>query len=662
MLAKALSSATAAADKLYIEDVMSTFLYTGNGSTQTITNGIDLSGKGGLVWIKSRNNAVDNALFDTTRGAGNILLSNTTDAQGTGYAQSFTSSGFSLANGGTFYNGSAYTYASWTFRKQAKFFDVVTWTGNGTSSRNIAHTLGSTPGFIIVKRTSATADWWCWHRSISTGNLSGNDLILLNSTAAKTNLGTVIGTASSSTFEVGGDSSVNASGGTYVAYLFAHNAGGFGDSGSDSVVSCGSYTGGGTSSSPVVTLGWEPQWVLIKRASGSSSAFTQWAIWDNMRGVATSGQENFLAANYSDAENSTWNATGNYIDYTATGFVVDPSRAGWTVNNTSGDTYIYIAIRRGPMKTPTVGTSVFDVDLMTGAGTVTTGFPLDLTINTTRSGNNRWWISRITSPNGLVSNSTSAESSTSPYFDFASNTSLIVGDWWGGVNQAVYYSFRRAPGFFDVVAYTGTGSTAQSVTHNLGVKPQLVIIKRRSAGTGQDMNWWTNACIGGSNNYWFLGLAVNSAAYAADSFANVVGANREPTAAVFYPWGLTAAGPGGYEEYQTYISYLFATLAGVSKVGSYTGTGTTKQIDCGFTAGARLVLIKRTDSIGNWYIWDTARGIISGDEPHLALNTTNPEVTGTDYIDPLSSGFEISSTAPSTINANGGSFIFLAIA
>jgi hypothetical protein len=110
-----------------------------------------------------------------------------------------------------------------------------------------------------------------------------------------------------------------------------------------------------------------------------------------------------------------------------------------------------------------------------------------------------------------------------------------------------------------------------------------------------------------------------------------------------------------------FVSYLFSTCAGVSKVGSYTGTATTKQIDCGFTAGARFVLIKRTDSTGDWYVWDTARGIIAGNDPYLLLNSTATEVTSTDYIDPYSAGFEISSTAPAAINASGGTFIFLAV-
>ena len=112
----------------------------------------------------------------------------------------------------------------------------------------------------------------------------------------------------------------------------------------------------------------------------------------------------------------------------------------------------------------------------------------------------------------------------------------------------------------------------------------------------------------------------------------------------------------------TYVAYLFATCAGVSKVGGYTGNGTTLQVNCGFTAGARFVLIKRTDSTGDWYVWDSARGIVSGNDPYLLLNSTAAEVTNTDYIDTYSAGFEISSTAPDAINASAGTFIFLAIA
>jgi hypothetical protein len=77
----------------------------------------------------------------------------------------------------------------------------------------------------------------------------------------------------------------------------------------------------------------------------------------------------------------------------------------------------------------------------------------------------------------------------------------------------------------------------------------------------------------------------------------------------------------------TYIAYLFATLAGVSKVGSYTGTGADLNVDCGFSAGARFILIKRTDSTGDWYVYDSLRGIVAGNDPYLLLNSTAAEVT-----------------------------------
>jgi hypothetical protein len=112
----------------------------------------------------------------------------------------------------------------------------------------------------------------------------------------------------------------------------------------------------------------------------------------------------------------------------------------------------------------------------------------------------------------------------------------------------------------------------------------------------------------------------------------------------------------------TYIAYLFASCPGVSKVGTYTGTGATLTIDCGFAAGARLVLIKRTDNTGDWFIWDTARGIVAANDPYLRLSSTGAEVTNTDWVDPASAGFELSSAVGNSANISGASYVFLAIA
>ena len=109
-----------------------------------------------------------------------------------------------------------------------------------------------------------------------------------------------------------------------------------------------------------------------------------------------------------------------------------------------------------------------------------------------------------------------------------------------------------------------------------------------------------------------------------------------------------------------YIAYFFATVAGISKVGLYTGTGSSINVDCGFSAGARFVFIKRTDDNGNWFLYDSHRGISAGADPYILLNTNSAQDSSSDDIDPLSSGFSIPSG--SNVNTNGANYIFLAIA
>ena len=647
MLAEKLNSG-AGGPVNYIEDVFSTYLYNGNGSTQTITNGIDLAGKGGLVWIKNRISTFGNHLLsDSARGLGTTvyktLSSNLTDAQNTTTndgVSAFNANGFSVTGSSAAANDSGSTYASWTFRKQPKFFDVVTYTGTG-SVQNIAHSLGSTPGCIIIKCISSALNWTVYHRGLS------NPLtrhIQLNTTAAELTSSIIWdSTAPTSTqFTVGNFNNVNRSGDTYVAYLFAHDAGGFGLTGTDNVISCGSYTGNGSATGPVVTLGYEPQWVLVKSASGTTA---NWFLCDTMRGfpTATGSETRYpLIPNSTDAEATYASSAGLYP--TSTGFSINTSAANF---NQSGASYIYIAIRRGPMKVPTDGTSVFAMDTSKSTGPAfVSGFPVDMEFYRDKASVGDWYLSpRLTSQKYLITNKTNAEASGPVLtFDF-SNGWGAAGAFSTSTNN-VSWMFRRAPSFFDVVCYTGTGS-ARTVNHNLGVAPELMIVKQRSA-----IRDWSvySAAIGATNALYLNTTAASAAASIWNSTA--------PTASVFSLAGLDSVNASG----GTFVAYLFASCPGVSKVGSYTGTGTTQQINCGFTGGARFVLIKRTDSTGDWYVWDTARGIVAGNDPYLLLNSTAAETTTTDYIDPVSSGFEISSTAPAAINASGGTFIYLAIA
>jgi len=112
----------------------------------------------------------------------------------------------------------------------------------------------------------------------------------------------------------------------------------------------------------------------------------------------------------------------------------------------------------------------------------------------------------------------------------------------------------------------------------------------------------------------------------------------------------------------TFVSYLFATCPGVSKVGSYTGNGTTQTINCGFTGGARFVLIKRTDSTGDWYVYDTARGMTALTDPYLLANTSAAQTATLGSVTTVSTGFALNAAVLADINVNGGSYIFLAIA
>jgi len=644
-------SASVSAVANYIEDVFSTWLYTGSSSAQTITNGIDLLNKGGLVWLKGRNVGSafgygDHELFDSANvgSTRKYLRSDGTDAlaiNGSIAATPFTASGFNLDAGPEINNRAGDTNVSWTFRKQPKFFDVVTYTGTG-SNRTIAHNLGSTPGVIIIKQTSAAGqDWPVYHRSLGPTYVSYLDL----TNAASTSRGGFVwnNTAPTSTvFSVGIGGEVNSSGETYVAYLFAHDAGGFGLSGTDNVISCGSFTTDG-SGNATVNLGYEPQWTMTKRTDSSGV----WSMNDVMRGMPLSSGNQLLEAQSSAAE-----STG--------GQSLKPNATGFTVTGTNASaTFIYIAIRRGPMKVPTDGTSVFapayySSGLATGTKS-TTNFPVDMQMVRYTPGTssiNSMFVDRlrgVSSTSGtvsgpyLVSSSTAAETTSgSNGWD---NTGFYRAGGFGPSDPSVYHSLGRAPGFFDEVCYTGTGS-ATTFSHNLGVVPELLITKNRSNAS----NWRVYSATLGNTKY----LTLNGDQ--AEDTLSTMWNNTTPTSSVF------TVGTSNSASGQTYVAYLFASALGVSKVGSYTGNGSNQTINCGFTGGARFVMIKRTDSTGDWYVWDTARGIVSGNDPRLSLNTTAAEVTTDDSVDTDSTGFVVNQLSATNINVTSATYIFLAIA
>jgi hypothetical protein len=218
----------------------------------------------------------------------------------------------------------------------------------------------------------------------------------------------------------------------------------------------------------------------------------------------------------------------------------------------------------------------------------------------------------------------------------------LQSGWWGSQSDVIAWSWKRAPGYFDVCCYSGTGS-ARTVPHGLTVPPEMMWVKRRSNTEG----WQVYHSDLGATKH--LELNRN---YVVTSSSNRWN-STEPTATEFTVSNIAHVNASG----DTYIAYLFATVAGVSKVGSFSPTGSTLNVDCGFSSGARFVLAKQTDSTEGWYLWDSVRGIVAGNDPYLYLNGTGAETTNADYIDPHSSGFTITSTF-----FGSGNFIFYAIA
>ena len=646
-LAKALSSAAgnAGGDKLYVEDVFSTYLYEGNDGTQTITTGIDILGEGGLIWQKPR--TTDSAdsnhkLFDTARGQNKVLYTNRTTAQETGRPLTYTSTGFTLDAGSSYYgfNKTGVNYCSWTFRKAPGFFDVVTYTGTGATQHDVTHNLGTVPGFVIVKDTSSSGSW-------SVGALKADGSyagLILNTTGAASPAS--VAAVNAGIFDTHVDfgntgwsgqiASVNVIGNTYVAYLFAHDAQVFGADADESVIKCGSFT---TTGSDDVSLGWEAQYVMLKRSDGTSA----WYIWDTMRGMPVAATTNYFSANTSAAEAVTA-AVGVYP--TADGFHQEFFGAGQDL--------IYIAIRR-PMKVPESGTEVYNGVLQSASNSARTisgaGFSPDLLFQPAlQYGNGTAVASRLADENRyLYAYSANAEAASASGTEFTMD-GIMYGSSGGPLNSnglALNLFLKRAPGFMDVVAYTGTGS-ATTQAHNLGAVPELMIVKCRS-----EANQFWAVYAGDPTDF----LQLNTTAASGDLAS--VWNDTSPTSGVFTVGTRDEVNGSA----KTYIAYLFATLAGVSKVGSYTGAGAySLNLDMGFTGGARLFLVKRTDATGDWYLYNSTRGISAGNDPYLLLNSGAIEVTNTDYVDPLAAGITLTAAGSSTINVSGGSYIFLAIA
>jgi hypothetical protein len=651
-----LKSASGAAPpaSLDVDDIFSTHLYTGNSSTdRDIVNGLDLSTQGGMIWFKTRGEVTDNSIFDTVRGGDKRLIVNSNNDQYTSDWITFQNNGFKIRNAATQVNYNNYTYVNWAFRTAPRFFDIVSYAGNGTS-QSIDHSLGSIPGMIIVKRYDAGSENWAvYHRDLDGGTNPETKYIRLNLTNAETaNSGYWNDTAPTSTqFTVGANGAVNNNGANYVAYLFAHNNsdGDFGSASDQDIIKCGSYTGAG-SSGPTVNLGFQPQWLLVKAASTTGD----WHIFDTMRGLtvdAVGTTDRVLYPNENKAEESR-----NYFKIRHNGFQVTSS----TVSS-SGSKYIYVAIRKGPLKVPTSASDVFAIDTAgsTGDGlepSFRSSFTVDWALQKTVTGSAENWELSTRQMQGcsLRPNSTNAidTGEGGEQFDYSNgfNTNTSAnGDQYA-------WMWKVAPSFCEVVNYVGTGNSGFTVNHNLTVAPQMIWTKNKDSSFE---NWVVYHEAIGTGSY----LRLNDASH---KITNSGRFDTAPTSSIFTLGNDDEVNGNG----SAYQAILFASVSGVSKVGSYTGDGSTSGqiIDCGFSNGAKLVIIKAYGDNSNnadWYVFDSVRGITNGNDPWVELNTNYGEASVGSAVKPDNSGFKVSYTTTggaATVNVINETYIFYAVA
>jgi hypothetical protein len=332
----------------------------------------------------------------------------------------------------------------------------------------------------------------------------------------------------------------------------------------------------------------------------------------------------------------------------------------------------FVALNTFNLPTATIlkGNTQMDATLYTGTGaslavTNAASFQPDLVWMKGRSGatDHAWYDSVRGVQNQLESNTTTAETAEATGLTaFGSggftvgalaqvNTSAAtyVGWQWKGGGAAVSNTAgtitsqvsANASAGFSIATFFGTSANA-TVGHGLGVAPKFIVVKNRSSGA-----WYSYHVSSGAGNY--LVLNANSANAADTTAWN----NTAPSSSVFYLGSNVVINPAA-----TCIAYCWAEIDGFSKFGSYTGNGSTDGpfVYTGFRP--RWLMIKRTDSTSNWYIFDTARNTFNVMTDELLANSSNAEANNNRWIDCLSNGFKIRNDAASQINASGGTMVY----
>jgi hypothetical protein len=651
-------------------------LYTGNGSTQAITG---VGFKPDLVWVKVRSTTGSGPLADSSRGTGKAMYSNLSDADYTFPAgqgvTSFDADGFSIGddstgNGG--YNGNGKTYVAWCWKanggtttagsgtnttsvtNQANTkagFSISTFTGSATAAGNFTHGLGEVPEMYIVKSVSFADSWFMYHKDLGSGSNAQEYALRLNTNAAQqNNSGFWNNTAPTSTL-ISLNSGILVNNATYVAYAFKSVAG---------FSSIGSYIGNASQNGPLVVTGFEPAFVLVKNIN----ILSHWRIVDNKRSPLNHRQR----ALFPDLNVAESNDSNDAVDFLSTGFKISNDNSYWNAN---ADKFIYIAFASDPTAAPTLAASFSNVayfgDGQSNRAITGLGFsPSWVWIKNRVAARDHVEFDYVrllgselvpgnyTNLDAADFNATANDFNSfdtdgftvgqDPYTNDA-GSDMIAWTWKANPIPAInndgdiqsIVSANQAAGF-SIVTYTGNSTAGATVGHGLTVAPDAVIIKCMNTGSTNWINYYETI---GVNDY--LTLNLNNAL---DTFSNWFASNATT-------FTLNNTFGNANTTGRTYVAYCFKSTAGFSKMGSYTGTGSAGNAqNVGFTPS--WVMIKRTNSISDWYMFDTARG----DTRVLYPNGANAEGVNSGLTSFDSDGFTLGSAT--SANESGKTYIYMA--
>jgi len=312
-----------------------TTLYTGNATDDTaITHGGNSDLQADWVWIKNRDVARDHILFDSVRGAGVGIKSNTVagNASDSTQLQSFDSDGFTVGIENDA-NENTKKMVSWSWKESTTAgFDIVSFTGNAGTTQTVSHNLSAVPKVIIIKRLDQNANWCVYHESLggadhnlflNTTNPTQTDTAIFNNTLPTT-----------SVFSLGNNADANGDGAEHICFLFAPIKG---------YSKFGSYVGNGNVDGTFIYTGFKPAYFYTKRFDSGNSGL----IFDNKR-LGYNEINNSLYANVSDAEET--GTSNNDVDFLSNGIKI---REDNNALNASGGTYIYSAYAEQPLVTST---------------------------------------------------------------------------------------------------------------------------------------------------------------------------------------------------------------------------------------------------------------------------------------------------------------------